>query len=167
MVSALCRKVNESLHIRHCSTCLINAIYWIHLFYVFQGDIRIHIIYKSAGQEGFNDLINGKMMKYFTCILSSIFAYSQQRKFIWLFWKLFLKVNSNGSICFLDDLPEPPFPSPPFPGSKVVHRRKKRQVWFCCRYICWKLVNISIGMLTDSDWLHFVLFTSICMFVWV
>ncbi|XP_067093410.1 disintegrin and metalloproteinase domain-containing protein 22 [Osmerus mordax] len=23
--------------------------------------------------------------------------------------------------------PEPPFPSPPFPGSKVVHRRKKRQ----------------------------------------
>ncbi|AWO96604.1 putative disintegrin and metalloproteinase domain-containing protein 22 [Scophthalmus maximus] len=25
------------------------------------------------------------------------------------------------------DMPEPPFPSPPFPGSKVVHRRIKRQ----------------------------------------
>lgn len=25
------------------------------LFFAFQGDIRIHMIYKSAGQEGFND----------------------------------------------------------------------------------------------------------------
>ncbi|CAI5662344.1 unnamed protein product [Oreochromis niloticus] len=48
------------------------------------GDIRIHMIYKSAGEEAINDLLGGA-------------------------------------------LPEPPFPSPPFPGSKVVHRRKKRQ----------------------------------------
>ncbi|XP_033836781.1 disintegrin and metalloproteinase domain-containing protein 22 isoform X2 [Periophthalmus magnuspinnatus] len=48
-------------------------------------DDQIHIIYKSAGQEGLGSLLNG-------------------------------------------DLPEPPFPSPPFPGSKVVQRRKKRQV---------------------------------------
>lgn len=49
------------------------------------GDDQIHIIYKSAGQEGLGSVLNG-------------------------------------------DLPEPPFPSPPFPGSRVVQRRKKRQV---------------------------------------
>ncbi|KAM9310193.1 disintegrin and metalloproteinase domain-containing protein 22 [Pholidichthys leucotaenia] len=47
-------------------------------------DVRIHMIYKSAGPEGLSDLFNG-------------------------------------------DLPEPPFPSPPFPGSRLAHRRKKRQ----------------------------------------
>ncbi|XP_019896790.1 disintegrin and metalloproteinase domain-containing protein 22 isoform X3 [Esox lucius] len=49
------------------------------------GDIQIHMIYKSAGQEA--------LVNYLP--------------------------NVN--------LPEPPFPSPPFPGSKVAHKRRKRQ----------------------------------------
>lgn len=46
--------------------CCFTPIYisdiwlWLNIpsFFVFQGDIRIHMIYKSAGQEGF---IDGKM----------------------------------------------------------------------------------------------------------
>lgn len=60
-----------------------------------------------------------------------------------------MNIDSNECFCFLGDLPEPPFPSPPFPGSKVVHRRKKRQVWLLCRNICWKIILISRGMLVD------------------
>lgn len=32
------------------------------LFFVFQGDVNIHMIYKSGGQEGLHDLLNGKIM---------------------------------------------------------------------------------------------------------
>lgn len=33
------------------------------------------------------------------------------------------------------NLPDPPFPSAPFPGS-LVHRRKKRHVWFLYTCVC-------------------------------
>uniref|UniRef100_A0A674BQ84 ADAM metallopeptidase domain 22 n=1 Tax=Salmo trutta TaxID=8032 RepID=A0A674BQ84_SALTR len=39
----------------------------------------------------------------------------------------FPRISISFPLCPID-IPEPPFPSPPFPGSKVVHRRKKRQV---------------------------------------
>ena len=80
--------------------------------------------------------------------------------------KPFLNANSNKCFCFLGDLPEPPFPSPPFPGSKVVHRRKKRQVWLHCRNIFCKIIVINRGVLMYSSWLHFALCTRACMFVW-
>lgn len=36
--------------------------WYVSSFFVFQGDVHIHMIYKSGGQEGLHDLLNGKIM---------------------------------------------------------------------------------------------------------
>ncbi|XP_068998915.1 disintegrin and metalloproteinase domain-containing protein 22 [Embiotoca jacksoni] len=70
------------------------------------GDVRIHMIYKSAGEEGLSDLFSG-------------------------------------------DLPEPPFPSPPFPGSRVVHRRIKRQAPYMSRSVEDETKYIELMVIND------------------
>ncbi|XP_076010041.1 disintegrin and metalloproteinase domain-containing protein 22 [Genypterus blacodes] len=70
------------------------------------GDVQIHMIYKSAGQEGLHDLLPG-------------------------------------------DFPELPFASTAFPGSKVVHRRKKRQAVLVSRNVEDETKYIELMVIND------------------
>nr|XP_057940086.1 disintegrin and metalloproteinase domain-containing protein 22 isoform X3 [Doryrhamphus excisus] len=47
------------------------------------------------------------------------------------------------------DLPEPPFPSPPFPGSRGVHRRKKRQAPHMSRSVEDETKYIELMVIND------------------
>ncbi|KAM8825713.1 disintegrin and metalloproteinase domain-containing protein 22 isoform 1-T1 [Synchiropus picturatus] len=49
----------------------------------------------------------------------------------------------------LGDLPEPPFPSPPFPGSKVVHKRRKRQIPHASRGVENETKYIELMVIND------------------
>ena len=40
---------------------IINEWLLLHIYVSFKGDVQIHLIYKSAGQEGLVDLLNGEM----------------------------------------------------------------------------------------------------------
>lgn len=133
-----------------------------HSFDIFQGDVSIHMIYKSAGQEELKHLFSGKMMpEYLRIWMSSLHLYKQNHCFVLCVYVMlntesvfnWTVLNTDRNVfCFLGVLPEPPFPSPPFPGSKVVHWRKKRQVRICCECICCKGIAFIKKLM---DWLSY------------
>ncbi|XP_057689932.1 disintegrin and metalloproteinase domain-containing protein 22 isoform X2 [Corythoichthys intestinalis] len=61
--------------------------------------------------------------------------------------------KSGGSDGLMDlfggHLPEPPFPTPPFPGSRVVHRRKKRQAPHVFRSVEDEVKYIELMVIND------------------
>lgn len=116
-------------------------------FLIFQGDVHLHNIYKSARQDGLNDLFSGKMnyweSEYFHVSGSTVLC----------FFLLFNSIISMRSIldmkkiiCAPGDLPEPALSSRSFSGAKVVHWRKKRQV--CVHMRFWIISVIEIVL----DW---------------